>query len=398
MKNCLPRSCIILRTVFFLTVILLCFTTLAQESVEEPASFKDNYSIIREVNERESLIYDCYQGSSRFTLTTEGSTTVEVISQRYQFSHIHDFEILNGEDVYFCGDWYWCDAQYNQVLKSVYIGHFTMSSFRDTAWYHSVPVDTISLRRECEIIKVKKLDVFEDESGVAHVLVTGLHSSGKWCVVDASLLGTGQWQVNIVLSASSQEIFDDVAVLDNYVAVSMHDVTWQTGKILLFEKYTPLGFVFPYPTVGFTKIDLPYRVDGDVLLEWCESDAFVSASHSAIENAVYISGFNYSTQIATIGLPLASDLTPCSQLRDISYSNRSRDLMLLQYELTGADTLSVVYRLDSSLLSSPTMQIFGNRYDCETLSSIVNKRYLAGSTFASGHSFDNCYNTLYNNY
>ncbi|MBO7100767.1 MAG: hypothetical protein J6V98_01945 [Bacteroidales bacterium] len=178
----------------------------------------------------------------------------------------------------------------------------------------------------------------------------------------------------------------------------MHDVTWQTGKILLFEKYTPLGFVFPYPTVGFTKIDLPYRVDGDVLLEWCESDAFVSASHSAIENAVYISGFNYSTQIATIGLPLASDLTPCSQLRDISYSNRSRDLMLLQYELTGADTLSVVYRLDSSLLSSPTMQIFGNRYDCETLSSIVNKRYLAGSTFASGHSFDNCYNTLYNNY
>ena len=273
-----------------------------------------------------------------------------------------------------------------------------MSPFRDTAWYHSVPVDTISLLRECEIIQVKKLDVFVDEASVTHVLVTGLQSSGNWCVLDAFPSGMGSWQVNIVLSASSQEIFDDVAVLDNYVAVSLHDVTWQTGKVLLFDKNTVLGTIFPIPTVGFTPIDLPYRVDGDVLLEWCESDAFVSASHSAIDNAVYISGFNYTTRIATIGLPLASTLSPCSQLRDISYSNRSRDLMLLQYELTGVDTLSVVYRLDSSVLTSPTMLIYGNRYDCETLSSIVNKRYLTGSTFASGHSFDNCYNTLYNNY
>lgn len=59
---------------------------------------------------------------------------------------------------------------YNQVLKSVYIGHFAMSPFRDTAWYHSVPVDTISLLRECEIIQVKKLDVFVDEASVTHVL------------------------------------------------------------------------------------------------------------------------------------------------------------------------------------------------------------------------------------
>ena len=142
MKNCLSRSCVVLRTVFFLTVILLRFTTSAQETVVEPTSFKDNYSIIREINETESLIYNCYQGSSMFTLTVEGSTTAEMISQGYQLSHIRDFEILNGEDVYFCGDWYWWDAQYNQVLKSVYIGHFAMSPFRDTAWYHSVPVDT----------------------------------------------------------------------------------------------------------------------------------------------------------------------------------------------------------------------------------------------------------------
>jgi hypothetical protein len=72
--------------------------------------------------------------------------------------------------------------------------------------------------------------------------------------------------------------------------------------------------------------------------------------------------------------------------------------MLLQYELTGTDTQSVVYGLDSSVLSTPTTQILGNRYDCETLSSIVNKRYLSGYTFASGHPFDNCYNALYNNY
>lgn len=60
MKNCLSRSCVVLRTVFFLTVILLRFTTSAQETVVEPTSFKDNYSIIREINETESLIYNCY--------------------------------------------------------------------------------------------------------------------------------------------------------------------------------------------------------------------------------------------------------------------------------------------------------------------------------------------------
>lgn len=398
MNDCILSKYMLSRWLFLLAIIMLRYTTMAQESVEEPKSFKDDYSIIREIDKKESLIYNCYQGTSMFTLTTEGSSTVEMIIQGYQFSHIHDFEILNGEDVYFCGDLYCWDAQYKQQLKSVYIGHFTMTSFRETELYHSMPVDTVSLLENSGIVQVKKMDVFVDEMGVTHVLLTGLQSIGKWCVVDASPSGEGSWQVNVVSSASSQEVFDDVAIMDSYVVVSMHDVSRQTGKILLFDKYTPSGSVFPNPTVGFVDIELPYTVDGDVLLEWCEENVFVSASHSTNDNAVYISGFNYSTQITTIGLPLANDLSPCSQLKDISYSHQRRDLMLLQYELTGTDTLSVMYSLDSSVLSIPTMQIYGNRYDCETLSSIVNKRYLSGYTFASGHPFDNCYNALYNNY
>lgn len=72
----------------------------AQESVEEIGPFKDNYSIIRELNQKESLIYNCYQGLSIFTLTYEGTSTIETAAQGYQFQYIRDFEILNGEDVY----------------------------------------------------------------------------------------------------------------------------------------------------------------------------------------------------------------------------------------------------------------------------------------------------------
>lgn len=100
MNDCILSKYMLSRWLFLLAIIMLRYTTMAQESVEEPKSFKDDYSIIREIDKKESLIYNCYQGTSMFTLTTEGSTTVEMVSQGYQFSHIHDFEVLNGEDVY----------------------------------------------------------------------------------------------------------------------------------------------------------------------------------------------------------------------------------------------------------------------------------------------------------
>ncbi len=81
--------------IFFVIFPLLA---VAQESIEEPVYFKDHYSIIREVNQKESLIYNCYQGLSMFTLTYEGNSTAEIVANGYLFQYIRDFEILNGKE------------------------------------------------------------------------------------------------------------------------------------------------------------------------------------------------------------------------------------------------------------------------------------------------------------
>ena len=52
------------KPLIFIVLFLTSLIGKAQESVEEPMYFKDDYSIIRELNQDESLIYNCYQGSS----------------------------------------------------------------------------------------------------------------------------------------------------------------------------------------------------------------------------------------------------------------------------------------------------------------------------------------------
>ncbi len=380
--------------IFFVIFPLLA---VAQESIEEPVYFKDHYSIIREVNQKESLIYNCYQGLSMFTLTYEGNSTAEIVANGYLFQYIRDFEILNGEDVYFCGERYDWGANNKLTLKDVFIGHFTMSDFRNTTQVDSLNIDTISLYNSLRITLSKKLEVFEDDGGLKHVVVTGTETSGSGCIVDAYISG-GSWYTHATPTPSQTEIYYDVAVTDHYVAVSAQSTANSTGYILLFNKPTPGNSVFPYPSVNFNRITLPYSVDGEILLEACEQDAFVSACHSAGSNAVYISGFDGTTHLATVGMPLQSNLSPCSQLKDISYGPYSKDLEVLQYELIGSDTASIVYHIGPSVLTDPVPVVYGNYYKCQTLCSIVNKRHLDGYTFASGHPFRDCYNELYNNY
>lgn len=390
-------TCYIVKSTVICAIIFLAAPHIvAQESVEE-TTFKDDYSIIREINENESLIYNCYQGHSSFTLTKEGTSLIEYISQSYMYSYVRDFEILNGEDVYFCAERYDMDATNKNVLRDVFIGHFTMTDFRAASWYTTnFQVDVISLSSIIGVTRTNKLDVYKDVVGALHVIVTGSINTMN-CIVEAYLYGR-TWTLNYTPTTNQNEVYDDVAITNKYVAVSSHNENNSTGNILLFNKPSGANSIFPNPSVGFTRIVLPYSVNGEVLLEWCKDDTLVSACHSAYDNAVYLSGYNGSFHIATIGMPLQSNLSPDSQLKDLSYNSEKRSLEVLQYELIVGDTASVVYHITPVVLNAPTTLIFGNYYKCETLNSIVNKKYLAGLTFASGHSYDNCYNAQYNNY
>ena len=364
----------------------------AQESVEEIGPFKDNYSIIRELNQKESLIYNCYQGLSIFTLTYEGTSTIETAAQGYQFQYIRDFEILNGEDVYLCGEEY----DHNLGLSNVFLGHFTMTDFHNTPSGGFLNINRVSLGY-CGITRTKKLDVFVASRGEVHVVVTGTISPGNECVVDCYRANNTYLNLIKIPHQEQPGLYDDVTVTDNYVVVSSRSTSKSPGSILVFNKPTSGNSVFPSP-VSFSRITLPYSVDGGILLEACEQDAFVLACHSAGSNAVYISGFDGTTHLATIGMPLQSNLSPSSQLKDISYSPNNQDLEVLQYELIGSDTASIVYHINPTVLTDPFPVVYGNYYKCQTLCSIVNKKYLDGYTFASGHPFLNCYDEPYNNY
>lgn len=327
----------------------------------------------------------------------EGSTTVETLSQGHFFQYIHDFEILNNEDVYFCGERYEWDGNYNTVLKGVFIGHFTMTDFRNTPQGGFLNIDTIPLLNIIGLIHTKKMDVFSDNIGVIHVVVTANAPNGSY-IVDAYTSGGGSWDVVTTPGVSQSETYDDVAITENFVIVSARSVSKSPGSILVFDKPTSGASVFPPPMVSFTRVTLPYSVDGEILLEACENDVFVSACHSAGDSAIYISGFDGTTHLSTIGMPLNNSLSPSSQLKDISYSPYMQDLEILQYSLFGYDTASIVYHIRPNVLVDPNPVVYGNYYKCQTLCSIVNKRYLNGYTFASGHPFMPCYNEPNNNY
>ncbi len=336
------------------TLILICAVCSinalnAQEfTIESPngSSLRIQKTIIRNLSETHDIVYKT-DGSTHLFCLVDSTTTIEA---RMPFTgvEINDFEILDSQYVFFCG---------NDGSGFGLIGYFDLvdvfSSTAPTVYYQYT---TMTFNFNYTITNLKRLEVYSDPGNYVHVVMVGdcyceIGDHKNYCVVDMHtkvIVPYQSWDIELMAYQKNLERFDDIAVGKTYVATS--GVLAGFGDINSIRFYdkpvsnsTNLFSTMLYQTTYYSN----YKPLQPVAIEHCEQDYFVTAS-------VFDDGGNAKTILTEYaGMALNSQYSikstpdkPVSLIKDMAYHPSSQNLYFLQDFHTSGSDKSLVFNLD----------------------------------------------------
>ncbi|MCR5064383.1 MAG: hypothetical protein K6A67_01295 [Bacteroidales bacterium] len=386
----------------FLTFATILTTPVvsAQEFIRELAEMKDWHTLIREKKQKEWILYHDYSKKwPTFNIVDPTNTNSPHLAFHDRFL-VNDFELLNGEYAYFCGErvndtgyWQWPSKDWVVVpRRSALVGYFRVDDITSTPLYSPVNCPFLEDFAGVKLKSLDKIEILPVNDGV-HLIMTGSTQSGNGCIVDAaaSTLFPSTWNVFVDTSSNGEE-FDDVAVTGNYIVITSRFPNNQTGHINFFPK--PTSYSTSTINSAIFRGMISYSVDDTLLVKHCENDAFVTGTFSYDHNGIVISGYNFTTPIYSIALQNITTLAPELQLKDMSYNNASQTLDVLQNISYGGLLASIVWHLDQTLGSAGTLTN-SHFYKDETLHSIVCLKHNPDNTIASGHTRNSSRFALY---
>lgn len=343
-----------------------------QEYILDAYNLKTNNSIVRETGDGLSIIANCYHGWKCFYILD--GQNISTFTPKYfdQPVHVYDFEVLYDEYVYFCGE---ID---NGANSNAVLGYFKINDFLSTAIGSNFNVQLMS---NPNLIYYNKLELLPVDDGI-HVIMTGKNNNGYGCVTDAyaNTYTPSNWQTYTEFINDGRHDYDDVAITDHYVIITSRKNS--RGYIQYFKNPTSATSHI----VQFNKYSISYDIKGPILIEHCESDAFVTGAYSPNENGVVFSGFNSNACLHSLTVHNVSSIDPDKQLRDIKYNNYSQTLDALLCFLNGLDTASIILHLDQTLTNGNMANT--HEYNDEILSSLYCSSFNPNQTIASGQRND----------
>ncbi len=396
----------LLKKILLSMVELLLFSTVtAQSFIRAPQYLKDSRSIVREVDKNIWLVNNYYWGNHVGSFSLIGLSIPDTKNYVLEDLVVHDFEIVEGKNVYYCGerhyDRYYSiyndTAAYDPTDSLYYVSFDTLVDStvyvhrkRAVIGYFSMDLDNQTLGGFYEIEKFEplrirsldKIEVLPVTDGI-HLIMTGSTYAGNGCLVDMSAAGNfapSLWQCNVDTTTNS-ETFDDVAITKNFIVATQRIVNnW--GRI----NYYPSPGSHSYTTINApcSVLQLEHVFGDTILVEHCEQDVFVIASSLQCENRFLVSGFDFTNMIGNVLLPVESFPSPEKQLVDIKYDPSLLLLNFLQQYLYNGNLASRVWHLDNSLLPSGGL-VSSNIYTRYTLFSLDRQLFNPGWVIASGH-------------
>lgn len=373
------------KKILFATICISTFAfSYAQEFIDEPTGIKKHASIIREVREDSWLVYTTYDDFAWFTWVDHGSLSYLQTHtlQNMNTLQVSDFEILDGEYVFYCG-------RRRDYVGGPWKGVFGQFTLTDIITGNTFDEFTIELD-----VWPTKLEVFRvrNEVHLAMVANPSLNRvskpTPKGYIFDAYGTGSYPSSWNIKCAANDTLIYDDIAVTEKYVIATGRDALYgNDGYIVSFDRPLPGSYFIPSVSCVYPHFKVPYDVADTVLIEACDSDYVATATYSMATNSIVVTAYHNTTLYATVMMHPLSGVSPLLQIRDIKYNPFSRTLNLLQHFLYNGEFSSVIFHLDPSLANPgvyPTT-VKGNAFIDHKLSSIDRLLYNPNHIIASGH-------------
>ncbi|MCR4660188.1 MAG: hypothetical protein K5650_07830 [Bacteroidales bacterium] len=257
---------------------------------------------------------------------------------------------------FFCGD---------SLSGTPFFGFFYYSSFATG----SVQYDIFPLTptfNTAKIVKLNKMEVFVTPTDDVHVIMTGEcvyptdTTVRRGCIIDAytTTMMNPSWNIEVYAENKWYMLFDDVAVSNNYVAVSARYQIYQQNACVCF---------FSRPTSGSTSIFSIPRPTPDVLrgdrsafestaIEHCTGDWFVTAyttQYGSVSDGLVVSAYHGPNNVYKKIVDLSS--APVSHVgppKDMAYLNRQ--LHVLQDYSSSGTTYNGIFKFSPYHAYNPT--------------------------------------------
>lgn len=212
---------------------LLPLSAWGQELIRTVHLQKSENSIIRDISEKEWLVYNVFLWSDSmekaFVKVTETGVSAPIMFLPNMVKTVNDFEIYDGY-VYFCGE--------NNAGIGM-MGRFKLSDF---------PTAQVCMWSVPALMKMNKLDVKEMNSTL-HVVMTGETALNSQHLVDAwePSASSANWVFNVT-EVDDDWLFDDVAITASWVVFSGRNVAGNTAGFIYYAAPPTSASVFTATT------------------------------------------------------------------------------------------------------------------------------------------------------
>lgn len=328
-------------------------------------------STIRDYKADTSIVYSVDDSFNGFLRVTESGSAVALLKITEE-SFVNDFEIYN-DTVYFCGSSY--DALNMRFIG--FTGYFGLSAFPTTA---------IRAYYLPEFDNLYRMELLHSAyGGPMHIAMVGKREDGFPTIVDAIVTTPSSWDFYYSTGDNRSKVYDDVAVISNYIVVAARETTDKTGEIYYFSHPAP-GFSFLY---GISpKISMDTNILSNIILEAREENKFSSVCNvqdgvlGQVIDVIDYSGTSTSHDHVIIN---ASTHT----LRDLKYNPDKQQRDVLTNTTYSGYAYSEIFHVNSSGCAG------GHQYEKQSIRSIDYQYTDPGHFIASGYRDDKKSFTVY---
>ena len=341
--------------ILFFALISASFCASSQEFVKE-AQVKCTESLVREVSSQSWMVYSYHYGMSVFSLVNEYGTIAPTLQLPLLY-HVSDMEIYN-DTVYFCG---YIDSALNTAL----FGYFSIASF---------PSMTVRCLQLAGLNTFNKMEIFCHD-GKPHVVLTGIMNKYHPFLADAITTTSNSWLFSVSSSANDNwDIYDDVAITDNYIVVTSRIFDYDTGYVHYFNKPPTYSSMFPY---HFLYRTIQYNPTSSILITACDEDKFATLCKIGT-NTFVMSKYNFMNDVVSLKSGMLD-----VECRDINFNNNAKEVEVLLYSSLVKNGAGITLHYDNAIMGSS--MIPAHSFERNDLSSIDYLSFDPNLFVASGH-------------
>lgn len=353
-----------------------------QEMIRELRNLHDDYSLVRETERGEWLVYSYNSGRSIFSLVTDTTASAPQMYLDYPGNYVAvkvlDFTIFQ-DTVYFCGLVYEDGEEYYATTW----GYFPLQGF---------PNDSVFIETGLYYMQhFNNIAVFSVDGSMTglHVLMT---CNEDTLSIFSSIIDMVRITPNCFNSYTHSydeypKYYDDIEVTDHNVIFSYLQKS-DTGS----HRWTYLNYVKKPLTSGMTIFSNPVQRQrlsnrssfGKSILEYCTDDAFVVAQPTRDSINVFAFELDIDGKYKCLGAVKFFRRLILEQMKDIKYDRQSKILDILTVH--SFIHSSKVYHLNPMLLGSGGT-IYVHQFREEILNSLDVLRFYPDCFIASGHIY-----------